>query len=127
MKEIVDYIIYLDFSKKTKLGKFIFENEIYQENDYCSGVLNVTNFININFLPRIGDTFLLDDRLYGDNNLLDLIIKKDFTKRDIMLDLYFKVKDVEHFCYEDSENSENKKLHVINILLCLPKKNKHKI
>lgn len=123
MEKFVDYEILLDFSKKTKIGKFIFENEIYEENDYCSGILNVTNYININFLPRIGDSFLLDDGLYGDDNLLDLIIKKDL-KQDTMLNLDFKVKDVEHFCYKDSEN---KKLHIINILLCLPKKNKHKI
>ena len=124
MKDEVNYIIKLDFSKKTKFGNFIFKNEIYNENEYCSGILDVTNYVNINFLPRIGDSFILDDELYGDSNLRNLIIDKGC--HNIFHNLDYKVKDVEHFCCKDSKDRD-RKLHFINILLCLPKKNKHKI
>ena len=111
-KGFVDYKIYLDFSKKTELGKFIFENG--------GGDFNVTNYININFLPKKGDIFILEDTFYGDEYLLDLIKKSqgEYGKYKYM-NFDYKVKEVEHCCYQDSTG---KKHHVINILLCSKKK-----
>jgi hypothetical protein len=109
--------IYLDFTEKTKLGKFIKENEIDQLDDFVCGILDVSDIIST--IPRIGETFHLSyigsfsyhgklvkeiERIVGDlNNFKDE--DESFT---------YLVKDVIHSIGE----SDVCHTHFINILLC---------
>lgn len=117
----VDYKIFLDFSKKTKIGDFIFKNKIYDENEYCGGICDITKYVNINFLPRIGESFIVDDGFYGD----DFLLMELYNKGGIYTDIEkYEVKDVEHLLTEEINGNNT---HYINIMLCLAKENEDKI
>jgi hypothetical protein len=106
--------IYLDFTEKTRLGKFIKEKEIDQLNDFYYGILDVSH---INIIPRIGETFNMYYEGYGYQQRLLEEIEKDGEKSDLFMsgEEKYIVKDVSHCFGRDNIGD----IHFINVLLCV--------
>lgn len=109
--------IYLDFTEKTRLGKFIKEKEIDQLNEFYYGILDVSH---INIIPRIGETFNMYYEGYGYQEALLKEIEKDGAKPHLFnsggedAEKYI-VKDVAHSFGRNNIGD----IHYINVLLCV--------
>jgi hypothetical protein len=109
--------IYLDFTEKTRLGRFIKEKEIDQLNEFYYGILDVSH---INIIPRIGETFNMYYEGYGYQEKLLKEIEKDGTKPDLFNsggedEEKYIVKDVAHSFGRNNIGD----IHFINVLLCV--------
>jgi len=108
--------IYLDFSKNTKLGAFVREHEILDEDAFCYGLMNVSY---MKIIPRIGETMHIEYEGYGyQKKLLDVLEKR--YSGAIISDLFrnsfegqYIVKDIVH-CFGSDDFGD---IHFINILL----------
>lgn len=106
--------IYLDFTEKTRLGKYIRENEIDQLNEFYGGILDISH---IDIIPRIGETFNIGYEGYGyQKDLLDEI-EKDGAKPHLFNKHNEKyiVKNIIHSFGHNNIGD----VHYINILLCV--------